>query len=123
MSESDYGSDFSLDEENLIQLLDNVQPAQPESQAAPPPPTQQTAACVATPLLLPEKRRHDDATFQDAPHHQLATTGQARTPASMRASISRAALHESWQIASMPLDGINYPDCILCPPVPPSRQF
>ncbi|KAK6852999.1 exonuclease V a 5' deoxyribonuclease-domain-containing protein [Apiospora arundinis] len=108
-SESDYGSDFSLEEESLvIQLLDGVQSVSVEIQPTPPPSLQPTA-CLAVPVL-PEKRRLDDASFQDASHHQMVTTGQARTPASMRASISRAALHESWQMTSVPLDGINYPD-------------
>ncbi|KAK8051724.1 exonuclease V [Apiospora rasikravindrae] len=108
-SEDDYGSDFSLGEESLvIQLLDGLQPNPTETRATANP-TRQLTAEIATPLL-PEKRSFDDASFQDAPQHRPATVGQARTPAAMRDNMSRAALHESWQMASMPLDGINYPD-------------
>lgn len=108
-SESDYGSDFSLEEENLvIELLDGLQPIPIETQTTSKS-THQSTVGIATPLL-PEKRSFDDASFQDASDRRPASMGQARTPASMRANISRAALHESWQMASMPLDGIDYPD-------------
>lgn len=108
-SESDYGSDFSLDEENaVIELLDSLQPIPTETQSLTSP-AEQAAARIAT-ALLPEKRSYDAASFQDASDRRPASMGQARTPASMRANTSRAALHESWQMASMPLDGIDYPD-------------
>lgn len=116
-SESDYGSDFSLEEENLvIELLDGLQPIALGIQATSKP-NQQPTVGIATPLL-PEKRSYDDASLQDASDRRPASMGQARTPASMRANLSRAAVHESWQMASMPLDGIDYPDRESHSPVP-----
>lgn len=119
--ESEYGSDFSVEEESIVlQLLERIQNSS-EGEAS-------TSAIQHDPVLQVDLNAAFRADlFVPSPleeltldrHHGLATSsavgrglqGDARAPAGRDSALRSADGRHSMDIRSMPMDGVEYPDC------------
>lgn len=119
--ESDYGSDFSVEEESIvIQLLETIQKEGPFSQCGRGncAPQADVDAAVAAGILVSSPFEKLDREDVVAPEvvvevgpERRGLFGQAKTPAPIHGSFPSSGLEKSSEIRSLPLDGIQYPDC------------
>ncbi|KAK6082608.1 defects in morphology protein 1 [Seiridium cupressi] len=116
--ESDYGSDFSLEEESIvIQLLESIQADAKEgalSQRSPSSSVLQTDLDAAIAAGLFASSSLDEFDHEDVSAALVGAErnlqGQVKTPAGRYGALGDAGVNGTMEITSMPMDGIEYPD-------------
>lgn len=109
-AESDYGSDFSPEEESIVlQLLDNLNNAETRTVS------DGRASFVPVGSLVVSNQQTDNDSANNVenpgnaePERGSAAYGHARTPAASRRA--KSDIDETVRLQSLPLDGIRYPD-------------
>jgi hypothetical protein len=125
--ESDYGSDFSIEEESIVtRLLDHLDSPQTQHTPGPVEHTIRIAqadldAAIAADLFVTSPlseldREHvlSGAASVVATYGQRGSLRQAKTPASARPDLPVVDIEDTFRLSSLPLDGVSYPDRKLC---------
>lgn len=109
--ESDYGSDFSVEEELIVaQLLENVKKRKQGLVADPVLRADINTTVVADLLATTPAIKDDDVEAKVAAGVDRRSFGNARTRAVGRRKPWGNVLEEALRPRSSPLDGITYPD-------------